>query len=108
MRSLLNETDWYRALTLSERASSLRRERPPGNVDAERAAESLGCWRAQTPFQKEELLLQRLAMDGLSLEDFTALLGESGEELRDRAAASLPWLVELAEAFGAEPGSWER
>lgn len=108
MRNLQNETDWYRALTLSERASSLRREGPPMEVDAERAAESLDCWRAQTPFQKEELLLQRLAMDGLSLEDFTALLGESGEGLRDRAAAPPPWLAELEEAFAAEPGSWER
>ncbi|HEV2844273.1 MAG TPA: type 2 lanthipeptide synthetase LanM family protein [Thermoanaerobaculia bacterium] len=77
-------------------------------MDAERAAESLDCWRAQTPFQKEELLLQRLAMDGLSLEDFTVLLGESGEGLRDRAAAPLPWLAELEEAFGAGPGSSER
>lgn len=108
MGSLQNETDWYRALTLSERASSSRRAGPPVDIDAERAAESLDCWRAQTPFQKEELLLRRLSMDGLSLEDFTALLGESGEGLRDRAAAPLPWLAELEEAFGAEPGSSER
>ena len=87
MRSLRNEIDWYRALTLSERAFSLLREGPPVEVDAQRAAEALDVWRAQTPFQKEELLRQRLAMDGLSLEDFTALLGESGDGLRERAAA---------------------
>ena len=108
MRSLLSEADWYRALRLSERVSLPRREDASMDIDAERAAEALDCWRAQTPFQKEELLLERLAVDGLSLEELTALLGEPAERLRDRASGALPWLPELEEAYGAEPGSWER
>ncbi len=108
MRDLFDETDWYRATRLSERASSLRREGLITDTDAERAAFSLDRWRAQTPFQKEELLRQRLAIDDLSLEDFIALLGEPQEELRDRTSAPPAWLVDLAEAFRDFPGSGAR
>jgi len=105
MQSLFDETDWYRAATLSERASSLKRQGLSEETNGELAARRLERWRTQTPFQREELLRQRLATDGLTLEDLVALLGEPRESLRERAPAPMQWLAELEEAFRAEPGS---
>jgi type 2 lantibiotic biosynthesis protein LanM len=106
MHSLSNEPDWYRALTLRERASSLPHLGPPLESDAELAAGRLELWRAQTPFQREEILRRRLATDDLALEDFLTLLGEPPEQLWDGTVGPMPWLVDLEEAFQAPPGSW--
>lgn len=108
MPSLLDEPDWYRATTLTERASSLRRLGPPGDADAELAADRMERWREQTPFQKEELLRQRAALDGLSLEELATLFGERPESLRERAPEPPAWLVDLEAAFRAEPGPGSR
>jgi type 2 lantibiotic biosynthesis protein LanM len=104
MPNLLDEADWYRATTLRERAALGERKGAPVETDAERADRRLGRWRAQTPFQQEELLGRRLATENLSPAEFRALLGELQQALRDRSSDPLPWLADLAEAF-AGPGS---
>jgi type 2 lantibiotic biosynthesis protein LanM len=101
--------DWYRALTLAERASIPEHASipsPPGASDPERAGKRLERWRAEPGFvRRDDLLRQRLAQDGLTEEEFLALLGEPAERLRERwLAGSEPpgWIGELAAAFTGE------
>lgn len=101
MPNLFEEEDWYQSATLAERAVTLARTGEPAVVNAALAARRLERWRSQAPFQKEEILRRRLAMDGLSLEDFTALLGESRRQVRERFPDAPAWLADLAEAFAA-------
>jgi type 2 lantibiotic biosynthesis protein LanM len=98
MPDLLDEAEWHRATTLRERAASLCRDGAPVETDTRHAERRLGRWRAQTPFQKQEILWRRLAAEGLSPEDFRALLGEPCRRLRERACGPPPWLAGLAEA----------
>ncbi|HKX30627.1 MAG TPA: type 2 lantipeptide synthetase LanM, partial [Blastocatellia bacterium] len=100
--------EWYRALTLTERLASLPdvSSRQPDQVDAERAGRLLERWRAQAPFDQEELFSRRLDLDGISEEQLRYLLSESAEALRDRSDATPEWLRQLVEAFSFsnEPG----
>ncbi len=98
--------EWFRALTLEERAVSLRRETggdsgPP--VDVERAESRERRWRSQAPFAEEGLFAGRLAAAGLSEATFHHLLGEPVEELARRAGGAPDWLASLEDAFRVEP-----
>jgi type 2 lantibiotic biosynthesis protein LanM len=105
--SLTEEADWYRAATLRERPphGGMKRAAPtaPGDRggDADLARRRLARWREQAPFERDGHLASRLAADGLSREQFLALLGEPPQRLRERAGGSPPWLAELAAAFAA-------
>jgi len=94
--------EWFRALTLEERAEVLR-EGPGGDpglpADAERAERRAGRWRAQAPFSHDGLLARRLAADGLSSQSFLYLLGEPDADLAGRAGAPPRWLADLEQAF---------
>lgn len=101
MPNLPEEADWYRAVTLAERAGT----GSPSEVNAALAARRLDRWRSQTPFQDEEPLARRLSTEGLSAEGFAALLGEPPQRLRERFPDPPRWLLDLAEAFEAGPGA---
>jgi len=68
-------------------------------IDADRADLLLSRWRAQAPFDKEHLFLQRLNLDGITEEELKYLLGETVESLRNRWPIPPLWLQRLAEAF---------
>jgi type 2 lantibiotic biosynthesis protein LanM len=93
--------DWYKALTLSERAASLR-SHPPGDAggDPALAERRLERWRGREPFASDGFFGRRLALDGLNDDDLRALLAEAPEALAARAGDPPPsWLTALEEAF---------
>ncbi|HEX2222968.1 MAG TPA: type 2 lanthipeptide synthetase LanM family protein [Thermoanaerobaculia bacterium] len=100
-RTLFTLPDWYKALTLSERAASLRSS-PPGAAggDPSLAERRLERWRGQEPFASDGFFGRRLALDGLSERELRALLAETPVELAARAGDAPPrWLTALEEAF---------
>jgi type 2 lantibiotic biosynthesis protein LanM len=99
-RSLFELPDWYKALTLSERAAALGRS--PGRAaaaDEALADRRLARWRAEGPFLEDGFFARRLALDGLTEMELHTLLGESAEAVREREAESPAWLKALEEAF---------
>ncbi len=93
---------WYNAVTLTERLASLRAVRHSMlnvEIDVHLAERRMENWRLQPPFMTGSSFAQRLAMDGLSEEEFLYILGEPIEAVCDRLNVSLPWLEELAQAF---------
>lgn len=100
----LSSDRWYLALTLEERARGVRPvkgTREPGETGRLR----LDCWKRQSPFDQEDWLARRLALDGLDEEQLARLLDESPEEVRARASGPPGWLIELQRAFAAPPPS---
>lgn len=98
--SLFESPDWYKALTLSERAAALRRS--PGSsaaIDEALAERRLARWRAQEPFPEDGFFARRLALDGLTEDELRVLLGEPAEAIRDRETERPAWLTALEEAF---------
>jgi hypothetical protein len=78
-RSLLEDSTWYRAMTLTERIASLRAVQhslPDVEINAAYAGRRLQRWRSQPPFSTGCYFAQRLAMDGTSEDEFLYLLGE--------------------------------
>lgn len=99
---------WYQALTLKERLASLRAvsgKIPNVEVNADLAERRMQRWRSQTPFTTNSYFEQRLAIDGITEDEFRYLLGEPIEAVRDRFSEPPAWLVELAQAFSRPAGS---
>ena len=114
----LSSADWYRALTLSERAELLRgsgrRLRPqgssgpaPDSAFSEHAVAAewrLRSWKAQSPFDQPRWLSERLVHVGLDEAALESLLGIHEAELRAARVDEPRWLVILREAFTRHPG----
>src|SRR5262245_10432434 len=93
---------WYQGTTLLERRASLNSigsETPNRAVDKDLADKKIQSWRSQPPFTNDSYFVQRLAVDGMTEEEFHSLLGESIESVRSRFSASPLSLADLAQAF---------
>ena len=101
---LWQSAQWYRALTLAERAALPRAGtgRLPVPQETDRGQARLRTWTRQKPFERDGLFAQRLALETLTEQDLLALLAESAESLRARTRAVPDWLVALREAFTAD------
>jgi type 2 lantibiotic biosynthesis protein LanM len=98
--SLFALPDWYKALTLSERAATLRRSSQRSPVADEALAERrLARWRGQEPFSTDDFFARRLALDGLTEDDLRLLLAEPAEAIAAREDGRPDWLTTLEEAF---------
>jgi len=97
--------DWYRALTLSERAAAWRTGGPGTELPGDTALgrRRLARWRAQPPFLTDGFLPRRLAREGIGEGDLGALLGEPPESLAARTGARPAWLLDLERAFTTPP-----
>ncbi|MCI0398875.1 MAG: type 2 lantipeptide synthetase LanM, partial [Chloroflexi bacterium] len=95
--------DWYRAMTLQERVASWASggPQPAAGFDADLADYRWQRWLAQEPFGQDDYFGRRLALDGVTEEDFRYLLGEPASAIRSRFAEPPGWLVQLKEAFSA-------
>lgn len=93
---------WSHAVTLTERLASLRTIESQSNhfqVNAEIANRRLGQWRSQNPFTTDNPFTQRLAVAGLTEDEFRLLLGEPIEAVHGRSPDVPPWLKEIARAY---------
>ena len=91
---------WYHAMTLTERLALLRTEhRLPIEVNAALAEQRMKRWRSQSPFTRGPFFAQRLALHGMSEEEFLSLLGTPIEAIRDHVLTPPAWLIELPQAF---------
>jgi type 2 lantibiotic biosynthesis protein LanM len=101
-QALLQNREWYRALTLRERLSLLRAT-PAHSAQATTpdpsAERRLKQWRAQLPFSSNlSLFAQRLASDSITQQELSHILGESTFAIRDGSAAP-DWWTEISQAF---------
>lgn len=95
----LHSSTWYNALTLTERLASRRAAQGIPvyvKLNTHLAARRRQHWRSQPPFATHSYFAQRLAMDGMSEDEFVYLLGEPIEAIRARFPAPprgwLSWL----------------
>jgi type 2 lantibiotic biosynthesis protein LanM len=99
--SFVKTPTWYHATVLAERIALSHTFQHlasnEGNIDL--AKKRLQCWRSQPPFTTNSFFAQRLAIDGISEEEFCYLLGEPIEAVRDRFTTPPSWLTEISEAF---------
>ncbi len=92
--------EWYRALTLTERAGALgHRADTLAHDDAVRAMCRLRRWREQTPLADDRYFAQRLTVDSIDEAGLRRLLGEPIEAVRDGLSQPPAWLQDLADAF---------
>ena len=99
--SILDSAVWRRALTLTERLSELRglqaKSRIP--VDSTLAAETLALWRASSPLNQNSYFAQRLALDDITEEEFTLILGTPAE--RSNKGEVPAWVARIAAAYSS-------
>jgi type 2 lantibiotic biosynthesis protein LanM len=102
--SNLHDPAWLRAWSLKERLYRFRQIQEKTRIPTDRdlAAELLGLWRASSPFDKGLYFADRLALDGITEDEFTQLLGISAEALSDDRPPA--WVQTLVSAY-ADPVS---
>ncbi len=94
--------DWYHGITLKERIASfpsVRTQVLNVEVNAELAQRRIQRWKSQPPFSTDSNFAQRLAIDGITEEEFLCLLGEPIEAVQNSFANFPDWLAGIAEAF---------
>jgi type 2 lantibiotic biosynthesis protein LanM len=109
-QSYFQTSDWYQAVFLSERITSLQsiqNEILNADLDRDLAQRRLDRWKTQSPFDKKSYFAQRLATEGIGEAEFLRILGEPVEAVRDRYSCAPDWLTDFAQAFAqttaAEP-----
>ncbi|HEX4962776.1 MAG TPA: type 2 lanthipeptide synthetase LanM family protein [Thermoanaerobaculia bacterium] len=104
----LDLADWYRALTLAERAALGIPENSTVSGEDPHARHRLAEWRGAAAFQSGPWWGERLAALGLSQESFERLIALPPHELGATATEEPPaWITEIADrtvsAAGLEP-----
>jgi type 2 lantibiotic biosynthesis protein LanM len=104
--SILDSAVWGRGLTLTERLSELRRLRTKTGLPANPtlAGETLTLWRASSPLDQDSYFAQRLALDGITEEEFTQILGTPAENLNGKGDVPA-WTERIAAAYSPIPKS---
>jgi type 2 lantibiotic biosynthesis protein LanM len=92
-------SNYYQALTLSERVASSSVAASDPAFDAELARIRLDKWRSQAPFTNFSIFLRRLETEGLSEDVFLALLGQSSSSLESQYGQSPAWLNRLVRSL---------
>ncbi|HXA86920.1 MAG TPA: type 2 lanthipeptide synthetase LanM family protein [Candidatus Dormibacteraeota bacterium] len=100
--SILDDGSWRRAWSLTERLYRFRHAENKTQVaiDRELAAETLALWRASSPFDKDSYFTDRLAMEGISEDEFTRLLGTPVEAFGGNGTTP-QWVQMLARAYSS-------
>lgn len=96
------DSGWYQAITLTERIASLpavRNQMPNVEVNPDLAQSRMQRWRSQPPFTTGSYFAQRLAMDGITEDEFLSLLSEPIETVKQRFPGTPAWLLQLTQAF---------
>lgn len=103
-QSILDSAVWGRASSLVERLSALRRLQVSANIliDSELAAETLALWRESSPFDQDRYFSERLAMDGITEQEFRQILGTSVQSM-DGTGVAPAWVERLVRAYSSPP-----
>ncbi|HEX4499150.1 MAG TPA: type 2 lanthipeptide synthetase LanM family protein [Thermoanaerobaculia bacterium] len=101
MHEIFDAPEWFEALTLAERAAllgpALDPAPPPERLDL--ARRKAARWRQESNLLDDDLLAERLALDGLTPDRFLRLLAEPAAGLRRRSDGPPPWLRLLVRSF---------
>jgi type 2 lantibiotic biosynthesis protein LanM len=99
--AILSNLAWRRAWSLTERLCVFRQSKDKIKTafDGELAAELLALWRAGSPFDQGAYFTDRLAMEGVTQEEFTRILGTPVEVLDESTPPA--WVERLARAYSA-------
>lgn len=107
-QTLLQRSDWCKALTLRERISLFRVS--PSQIDKKTTPDTtverrLQRWRTQPPFSSNpSLFAQRLASDAITEAELLHILGEPTIVIRNGSAVP-EWWTEISQAFSVStPG----
>ncbi len=101
-QSCFQASDWYQAITLTERIASLRAvhdKRFKIEIDTNLTQRRAARWQSQSPFSTHSYFAQRLEMDGTSENELRYLLGEPVEAIHNRFPIPPTWLMKLSRAF---------
>jgi type 2 lantibiotic biosynthesis protein LanM len=103
-QSIADNPAWHRASSLAERLLELRQldGKAPMPVDLELASETLELWRSSSPLDRDSYFADRLAMDGITHDEFTRLLGTSAETL-ETGAIQPAWVQTLVRLYSSPP-----
>jgi type 2 lantibiotic biosynthesis protein LanM len=96
-----NNADWYRAMTLRERAATLDDTAcaSAGDGDFAAAEARLQRWQQPPTFANAESFACRLRMEGLTEPQLLRLLAEPAQALARRFPEQPDWLQEIAAAY---------
>lgn len=103
-QSCFQSSAWYTAITLSERIESLhaiQSTRPNIEINTEFSQQQMQRWKSQSPFTDDSYFAQRLAIDGITEDEFLYILGEPTSVVQDRFPKRPYWLTKIAEAFAS-------
>lgn len=99
-------TDWYRAVTLPERIASLDPTTPPDVAPTDdRVRRRCEAWNCRYPQLHERCVSAFLSALGTGTDAFLHILHEPIGSVRDRLAATPPWLEAIRLAFADREGS---
>ncbi|WP_414544126.1 type 2 lanthipeptide synthetase LanM family protein [Nostoc sp. CCY0012] len=107
-QSNFHVSTWYQATTLTERLTSLHtaKSKPLNkDINTNLAEKRVQVWKSQSPFTNDIYFAQRLAIDGMTEEEFKYLLGEPVENVQNRFSNPPTWLTELEQAFSRSTSS---
>ena len=106
--NVLESSDWYHAIIMSERVASLRGI-PPESLKVESTNElirqRMQRWSSQYPHTRGTYLAQCLVTHKVSSETFLHILGEPIEAVRNRLVATPVWLRNLILGFSRAASS---
>ncbi|RCJ19619.1 lanthionine synthetase [Nostoc minutum NIES-26] len=104
-QSYFQSATWYKATTLTERIASLHTiQCDRTNINTQLQQRQMQRWKSQSPFSNNSYFSQRLAIDGVTEDEFCQLLGEPIEAVQNRYRELPDWLTQLNQAF-ARPDS---
>jgi hypothetical protein len=99
----LQSRGWYGALTLRERVSCLRADPNPAayRSSSDSAVLRGNHWKSQPPFEQDDYFAQRLAVAGISEEEFLCALSKPSDLVQVDVPPAA-WLLDLAEAYAED------
>ncbi|MEA5507518.1 type 2 lanthipeptide synthetase LanM family protein [Halotia wernerae UHCC 0503] len=107
-QSYFQSATWYKATTLTERIASLHTIQCEcasadlsvrTNINPQLQQRQMQRWKSQSPFSNNSFFSQRLAIDGVTEDEFGQILGESIEAVQNRCSELPDWLTQINQAF---------
>lgn len=99
VETIFEDADWYKALTLIERADTFNGGLESQQSDIELGTHRLQRWQEQRPFSEGGKFAEKLQVAGLDAASFTRLLGAPIENVKHYAVEQPGWLQRMRKAY---------